>query len=224
MLPKWNNQSGTPLLYLITDRQQFKTSATPAQLSAQLEAITHAAAAGCQLIQVREKDLSSRELCAFVRAALAAIRPFGAKLLVNDRLDVALATGADGIHLRVNSLPVAEVRQLVPPDFLVGASTHSLAEAQAAAAGGADFLVCGPVFFTPSKASYGPPLGLERFGEICQRVKLPVLALGGITMNNFADCLAQRAAGVAAISLFNHPATLGTNIKMMLSSRCLPTR
>lgn len=223
MLRKLNKLPAQPLLYLITDRLQHSPSPALAwQL--QLESLTLAAQAGCQLIQIREKDVSARELGIFVRAALAAVRPFGAKLLVNDRLDVALAAGADGVHLRANSLPVTEARRVAPPDFLIGASTHSLAEARTAAAGGADFLVCGPVFPTPSKATFGPPLGLERFAEICQHVALPVLALGGITMNNFADCLAHYAAGIAAIRLFNQPATLGTNIKMMLSSRFAPTR
>lgn len=219
MLRKWNN---SPLLYLITDRQQFSSS-SPLAWQAQLATIALAAQAGCQLIQIREKDLSARELCTFVRAAIEAARPFGAKVLVNDRLDVALAAGADGVHLRVTSLPAATVRRLVSPEFLIGVSTHSLAEAEAAA-DSADFLVCGPVFPTPSKSQYGPPLGLERFAEICQHVQLPVLALGGITMQNYADCFRHHAAGLAAIRLFNQPDTLGTNIKIVLSSALASTR
>ncbi len=208
----------SPLLYLITDRQQF----TPHQQH-QLEAIAAAAQAGCQLIQIREKDLPARELCEFVRAALARAKPYGARVLVNDRLDVALATGADGVHLRTNSLPVAEVRRVVQrQDFLLGVSTHSLSEAQAAAASGADFIVCGPVFPTPSKASYGAPLGLEQLTEICRAVNVPVLALGGLTMSNFAEPLARGAAGIAAISLFKNITSLGSNIKIVLSSRLTP--
>ncbi len=207
-----------PLVYLITDRHQF----TPHPFR-QLEAIAAAAQAGCQLIQIREQDLSARDLCAFVRAALAQAKPHGARVLVNDRLDVALAAGADGVHLRTNSLPTAEVRRAVQrPDFLLGVSTHSLREAQAAETGGADFIVCGPVFPTPSKAIYGTPLGLDSFTEICRTVKVPVLALGGITMTNFSEPLTRGAAGIAAISLFKDIAALGSNIKIVLSSRLDP--
>lgn len=206
------------LLYLITDRQQF----TP-HPHRQLDAIAAAAQAGCQLIQIREKDLLARELCEFVRAALTRAKPHGARVLVNDRLDVALASGADGVHLRTNSLPGAEVRRIVQRrDFLLGVSTHSLAEAQAAEASGADFIVCGPVFPTPSKARYGAPLGLDRFAEVCRGVNLPVLALGGITMTNFTEPLTRGAAGIAAISLFKNLTSLGSNIKIVLSSRLNP--
>ncbi len=213
-----NKLLSSPLIYLITDRQQF----TPHH-QRQLEAIAAAAQAGCQLIQIREKDLPVRELCAFVRAALAQAKPHGARVLVNDRLDVALMAGADGVHLRTNSLPAAEIRRLVPRlDFLVGVSTHSLTEAQAAETSGADFIVCGPVFPTPSKASYGAPLGLDQFAEICRAVNVPVLALGGLTMSNFAQPLSRGAAGIAAISLFKNLTLLGSNIKIVLSSRLNP--
>jgi thiamine-phosphate pyrophosphorylase len=205
------------LLYLITDRLQFAP-----QPQRQLEAIAQAAQATSPnqlLIQIREKDLSARQLTEFVRAALAVAKPHGARVLVNDRLDVALAAGADGVHLRTNSLSPEIIRGLVNrAEFLVGVSTHSLTEARAAERGGANFIVCGPVFPTISKTSYGAPLGLERFADICQRVKIPVLALGGITLTNFAQPLARGAAGIAAISLFNNLDTLGSNIKIVLSS------
>ena len=127
-------------------------------------------------------------------------------MLVNDRLDVALAANADGVHLRVNSLAAAEVREKTTnkrrDEFLIGVSTHSLAEAQAAEMGGADFIVCGPVYDTPSKHEFGAPLGLEKFAEVCQAVTLPVLALGGITLANLSEPLRRGAAGIAAISLF----------------------
>ena len=217
MPPNLNKTPTQPLLYLITDRQQFNPHPRLAW-QAQLDIIARAAQAGCQLIQIREKDLSASKLSEFVAAALILARPFGTKVLVNDRLDVALATGADGVHLRASSLPAAVVRRYVPANFLLGVSTHSLAEAQEAEASGADFLVCGPVYPTPSKFKYGAPLGLHRFAEICDKVTLPVLALGGINLDNFSACLAQRAAGIASISLFNNPNTLGTNIKIVLSS------
>lgn len=212
----------SPLLYLITDRRQFSRSSSDVWQT-QLDLIAQAAQSGCQLIQIREKDCAARALSEFVRAAIARARPHGAKVLVNDRLDVALLTDADGVHLRVNSLPVGEVRRLVSrADFLIGVSTHSLTEAQAADAAGADFIVCGPVFPTPSKAEYGAPLGLTQFAEICRAVQSPVLALGGITPENCAQPLAHGAAGIAGISFFSDPATLGSNIKMVLSSQREP--
>ncbi len=212
-----NNPAFRPLLYLITNRQQLHSSPALAW-QAQIELIAQAVQAGCQLIQIREKDLSARKLIEFVTAAIAIARPSGARVLVNDRIDVALASGADGVHLRTNSLPVSEVRRIVPNEFLVGVSTHTLDEATKVETEGADFIVSGPVFYIPSKAGYGAPMGLERFAEICQKLTIPVLALGGINLNNFAACLTAGAAGIAAISLFNNPQTLGTNIKIMLSS------
>jgi thiamine-phosphate pyrophosphorylase len=191
------------VLYLITDRL-----ALPAPYgTAQLGLIEQAARGGVPLIQIREKDLSARELAEFARAAIAVARPHGARILINDRVDVALATGADGVHLRVNSLSVENVRAIIssgfwPPDFLIGVSTHSLAEAQAAQAGGANFITCGPVFETPSKREYGAPLGLAALRAIAESVALPVYALGGINTQNLLAPLRHGAAGIAAISLF----------------------
>ncbi len=144
-------------------------------------------------------------------------------MLVNDRLDVALATGADGVHLRVSSLPVHEVRATVSVkglnNFLIGVSTHSIEEARTAEAGGADFIVAGPVYDTPSKRPYGAPLGVERFAQICQAVKLPVLALGGITLANYQEPLRHGAAGIAAIGLFTDLPNIGRNVATILHHR-----
>jgi thiamine-phosphate pyrophosphorylase len=209
-----------PLLYLITDRRAFlpKPDGDEEACRAQIEIIRLAAQNGVQLIQIREKDLSARALAEFTCQAIAVARPQGAKVLINDRLDVALATQADGVHLRTTSLAPSEVRRVTARrnlnDFLIGVSTHSLAEAQAAQAGGADFIVCGPVFETLSKREYGAPLGLDRFAEVCQRVSLPVLALGGITLANLSEPLQRGAAGIAAIGLFTKAGNL----------RQLPTR
>lgn len=212
-----------PSIYLITDRQAFrrKTNASASELcQQQLQAIQCAAQAGCPLIQIREKDFSAQELAEFTRAALDLARPYGARVLVNDRLDVALATGADGVHLRVNSLSATAARRqasaLGQPDFLIAVSTHSLAEAEAAAHAGATFIVCGPVYDTPSKRAYGAPLGLERFAAICQNVSLPVFALGGVTLENFRAPLAAGAAGIAAIGLFSELDGLTERIQMLL--------
>lgn len=214
-----------PLLYLITNRQTFlrKADSGPSASQLQIELIRQAAAIGCSWIQIREKDLSARALRNFTRQAIAAARPHGAKVLVNDRLDIALAAGADGVHLRVNSLPVEEVRRVARgkglQDFLIGVSTHSLSEAKAAETGGADFIVCGPVYDTPSKREFGEPLGLEQFTAICQAVAMPVLALGGINLSNFQAPLEAGAAGIAGIGLFSDPENLLPTITTILSAK-----
>jgi thiamine-phosphate pyrophosphorylase len=176
---------------------------------------------GCQLIQIREKGLTAKSLGEFTRAAISVARPHGARVLVNDRFDVAIAAGADGVHLRVASIPAREVRANAEnkgrADFLIGVSTHSLAEAMVAEEGGADFIVCGPVYHTQSKLAYGAPLGLERFAEVCEAVKIPVLALGGINLSNFREPLRRGAAGIAAISLFTDPDTIEQNIQTILN-------
>jgi thiamine-phosphate pyrophosphorylase len=129
------------------------------------------------------------------------------RILVNDRLDVALAERAGGVHLAENSLPLPEAKRLAnaqtpDQDFLVGVSCHSLEAAKSAADGGASYLFFGPVFATPSKAAFGAPQGLERLGAVCRAVSIPVLAIGGITPENASDCLAAGASGIAAIRLF----------------------
>lgn len=206
-----------PILYLISNRRAFPESSG---WERQLRGIAAAARAGCSLIQIREKDLSARELARFTREALALAHPWGARVLVNDRLDVALATGADGVHLRTTSLPASVVRRTLDrmdrTSFLIGVSTHSLDEARAAAEGGADFIVCGPVHETPSKIALGPPLGLAGLGEICRSTPIPVLALGGIKRSNYREALAAGAAGIAGIGLFQDPPDPAALINDML--------
>ena len=156
-------------------------------------------------MQVREKDLTSRELIILVEEALSATREQGmggARVVVNDRVDVALAGGADGAHLAAHSMPVQVVRRFVPPAFVIGVSCHSLGEAMAAESGGADYLVLGPVFETPSKLGYGPPLGLEELRNVASRIRIPVLALGGITVDRIRPCLEAGASGIAGIRIF----------------------
>ena len=161
--------------------------------------------------------MSAKELAAFTRAAVEYARPHGARVLVNDRLDVAMAAGADGVHLRASSIPAREVRAVAAKtgldDFLIGVSTHSVAEAKLAEDGGADFIVCGPVYDTPSKRAFGPPLGLDVFAEILDAVETPVLAIGGINLSNYREPLRRGAAGVAAISLFADVENLEQNIR-----------
>ena len=173
-----------------------------------------AAAAGCPLIQIREKDLSPEELRRFAAEAIRVARPHGARILINDDIEAARAVGADGVHLRSRSLSAA-ASLARDGDLLIGASTHSLDEVRAAA--GADFLVCGPVYDTPSKRAYGPPLGLERFAALCRAAAIPVLALGGITLENHAEALECGGAGIAGIGLFSHPETIEAPLRALLS-------
>jgi thiamine-phosphate pyrophosphorylase len=129
------------------------------------------------------------------------------RILVNDRVDVALTEGAGGVHLGENSLPVADARRLIEArqprqDFLIGVSCHSLESARVAGDDGADYIFFGPVFATPAKAVFGEPQGLTRLAQACRSVSVPVLAIGGVTLENAAACMASGAAGIAAIRLF----------------------
>lgn len=189
------------------------------------DSILRAAAAGACWIHIREKDLDSRSLVELARFAVAETRAAGARVFVNDRLDVAVAANAAGVHLGENSVPLDTViawrRSSGRPDFLVGVSCHSLESARAAWRGGADYIFFGPVFATPSKAAYGPPQGLDRLREVCASVEIPVLAIGGVDLENARACIAAGAAGVAAIRLFQDsadPAELAARLKAI--SRC----
>jgi thiamine-phosphate pyrophosphorylase len=174
------------------------------------DSIRRAAAAGAGWIQIREKDLDSRSLAELVRFAVAETRGTSARVLVNDRLDVALAANAAGVHLGENSLPVEVVsewrRSTGRLDFLIGVSCHSLESARAAERGGADYIFFGPVFATPSKAEFGAPQGTGRLREVCASSGIPVLAIGGVNAENARECIAAGASGVAAIRLFQDSA------------------
>jgi len=200
------------LLCYVTDRLALSSAPFAEIRTGLLQRIEDASAAGVDWIQIREKDLSGRECSLVVREALqlaanSVATKTRARILVNDRLDVALAEHAGGVHLGEKSLPVQEAKRLATflhreNDFLIGVSCHSLEAAMAAERGGADYLFFGPVFATPSKAPYGPPQGLDRLAEVCRAVSLPVLAIGGITLENCVSCLSAGAAGIAAIRLF----------------------
>ena len=167
-----------------------------------LTCVERALAEGVEWIQVREKDLSARELCSLVRRVLTLPRPNATRVLVNTRVDVALVAGAHGVHLSGNSISPHEVRRIVPTGFLIGVSTHSIGEVRIAEKESADFAVFSPIFAPISKTGYGAPVGLVKLREAAESVRMPVLALGGVTLQNAPDCVAAGAAGVAGVSLF----------------------
>jgi thiamine-phosphate pyrophosphorylase len=205
-----------PIFCYVTDRRALEAALTPSKsppgtpspLPARTlhDSIRRAAAAGATWIQIREKDLDARSLVDLARFAVAETLAAGVRVYVNDRLDVALATGAAGVHLGEKSLPLGAViewrRSTGRSDFQVGVSCHSLESARAAEQGGADYIFFGPVFATPSKAAYGAPQGIERLREVCRSVEIPVLAIGGINLENAGACLEAGAAGIAAIRMF----------------------
>ena len=212
-----------PILCYVTDRRSLPAPAVATKLA---EKIASIAAAGVDWVQIREKDLSGRELAELTREVTAQKR--AARIIVNDRVDVAVTEGAGGVHLGETGLPVADVTKWVKrtasgvvvsddgvasqfpaaarQDFLIGASCHSLESAKAAVRDGADYIFFGPVFATPSKVKFGEPQGVKKLAEVCNAVALPVIAIGGITIENARECVAAGAAGIAAIRLFQDAA------------------
>jgi thiamine-phosphate pyrophosphorylase len=177
---------------MVTDRRRLRAASLAVQVRA-------AAAAGVDIVQLREKDLGGAALLALARDVVHAVAGTPARVLVNGRPDVARAAGAHGVHLPSEGLPVADVRAAFP-DLLVGASCHGLAEARAAEAHGASLVVFGPVFATPGKESRAQ--GLDALAAVARAVAIPVYAIGGVDPANAADALAAGAAGVAAIRPF----------------------
>lgn len=188
-------------VYLITDRNQTNGRPLTDVVKAGLEG-------GVRLVQLREKDLSGKEFFSLAKELRELINRYNAKLIINDRVDVALAVGADGVHLGRQSVSVRDARRAFetssliphPSSFLVGVSTHSLEEALQAEYDGADFITFGPVYFTPSKAAYGQPLGIENLKKVTKAVNIPVYALGGVKKESIEEVLQAGAYGVAMIS------------------------
>jgi thiamine-phosphate pyrophosphorylase len=180
-------------LYLVTDRHQTGGRDL-------LEVVRQALRAGVRAVQLREKDLPTRDLYHLAEKLLAMTRAAGAALLLNDRVDVAMALGADGVHLTRRSLPPRETRDLLGPLKIIGISCHSLADVREAVDGGADFIVLGPIYETPSKAAFGPPLTPAVLRQARAVTSLAILAIGGINPLRIPDVTAAGADGVAVIS------------------------
>src|SRR5580704_2295941 len=203
-----------PIICYVTDRRALPVGKTASALLNKilLDTIRAGVAAGVDWVQIREKDLSTRELFGLVReVVLASGRPdsthsHSIKVIVNDRLDVALAAGAAGVHLGQASAPAREVVRWcragnAPADFLVGVSCHSLEGAQEAENAGASYTYFGPIYETPSKIPFGKPHGVEELAQVAKAVRIPVIAIGGVNESNAADCLRAGAEGIAAIRL-----------------------
>ena len=200
-----------PIVCYVTDRNALGLVDPLAGLRERIRMVMEA---GADWVQVRERDLSADKLLSVVRGAVSAASPFAramssgeARVIVNDRLDVALAAGAAGVHLGAQSVPAREIvcwcrSGNALAAFLVGLSCHTLDEALEAQGAGVDYLIFGPVFDTPSKRAFGPAQGIARLAEVCRATRIPVIAIGGIDAENGADCVRAGAAGIAAIRMF----------------------
>jgi thiamine-phosphate pyrophosphorylase len=179
-------------LLLVTDRHRTRGRSLPSVLHQAVEA-------GLPAVQLRERDLPTGELLRLAQEIRAMTSPRAVPLIINDRVDLMLALNLDGVHLRANSLPVADVRRVVGVDRLIGLSTHSLAEVRQANRDGADYVVFGPIFDTPSKRQFGSPVGLEQLAEACRLSAVPVFAIGGVTGASAPDVLRAGSHGIAVI-------------------------
>ncbi|GFO63036.1 thiamine phosphate synthase [Geomonas paludis] len=181
-------------LYLITGRGET--------LGRNLEfVVEEALRGGVRAVQLRDKGAAStKELYETAQELRRLTSRYGAKLLINDRVDVALAVDADGVHIGSSSLPLYKVRRLLGERKLIGVSCHNQIQAVTAQEMGADFITFGPVYYTPSKAEYGGPVGIEKLNQVAQQLQIPVFALGGVNLENCAEAVAGEASGIALIS------------------------
>lgn len=180
-------------LYLITDRHQ--TAGRPL-----LSVLDHALTAGVKAVQLREKDLDTKSLVELAGEVLSLTRKHGALLFINDRVDLVLALGADGVHLRSDSMPIKDARRMLGPNCLIGVSVHNIEEVLKAETDGADFAVLGPIYDTPSKRPFGNPIGLRALEEASQQSHIPIFAIGGISLPRVQEVRRAGARGVALIS------------------------
>lgn len=180
-------------LYLITDRNQTGSVRL-------VDVVEDALKGGVKGVQLREKDLSSRELYELAYEMRKLTDKYGARLLINDRVDIALAVDADGVHLGLNSMPIHRVRRLLGNDKLIGLSCHNQVNAIMAQENGADLITFGPVYYTPSKANYGKPVGVDKLEVVTHLLEIPVFALGGIKTENIGEVIAAGATGISLVS------------------------
>lgn len=179
-------------LLLVTDRSLVRERSLESALRESVDA-------GVQAIQLRERDLSTRELLSLAGQIHAMTKSRGIPLIINDRVDLVQALDLDGVHLRASSLPVSVARRVLGPRRLIGVSTHSVKEVQQAGDDGADYVILGPIFETPSKREFGAPLGLAALADACRRSSVPVFAIGGMTSKRIAAARDAGASGVAMI-------------------------
>ena len=180
-------------LYLVTDRALARGRPLA-------DVVRAAVAGGVTCVQLREKEASAREFAAAARELVALLRPLGVPLIVNDRIDVALAAGADGVHVGQQDLSVADARRLGPPGWIVGVSAESVADAARAERDGAEYVGASPVFATPTKADHAPPLGLAGLRALRAATKLPLVAIGGLHAGNARETIRAGADGLAVVS------------------------
>ena len=185
--------SPLPPLYVVTDRHQTGEDSL-------LRILGDIIPEQGMMVQIRERDLGSRELLRFVDAVHRLAHPFRVPCLINDRVDLVLATRAAGVHLRSDSMPTKEARKCLGAGYLIGKSVHSAEEALQSEKEGVDFVVLGPVYETPSKRQYGPPLGVDVIREAGRHCTIPVYAIGGMTTARVENVMASGAAGVAVVS------------------------
>jgi len=169
------------------------------------------------MVQIREKDLDTPELINLAQQLIPVIKQHHGKVLLNDRVDLALALNADGVHLRSDSLPLPLVRRILGNEKLIGISTHSVEEVQYAENEGADFVVLGPIFETPSKQIYGHPLGLHTMETACRVSHLPIFAIGGITPKTVHPVMSSGAYGIAVISSILQASSIPDSTRALLS-------
>ncbi len=181
-------------LYVITDRKLFADS------SSMIIAIENALKGGVKAVQLREKDLGTRELLDMAYKMRELTERYSAKLFINDRADIAIAVDADGVHLGQQSMPALAVRRIAKENFFIGVSTHNINEAKKAEEEGADFVTLGPIYETPSKLKYGKPIGVDIIKKVKAEVSIPVFAIGGIKENKLKEVIDAGADGAALIS------------------------
>lgn len=187
-------------LYLITDRTLITHH------SSLVTAVEEALEAGVRAVQFREKDLPVREQLDMAYSMKDLTTRYNAMLFINDRVDIALCVGAEGVHLGQSGIPVHAVRDMAGNKLMIGASTHSLEEASIAEEEGADFITFGPIYDTPSKVKYGRPVGIDALKEVNKKVSIPIFGIGGIKTDNIKDVIDAGAQGIALISgIFGEP-------------------